>query len=72
MLGDNMSRGFALVAWPVKYGETGITSFIISHDGLVFERDLGKDGDRIAREMKAFDPDSGWKEAEGNPAASPP
>jgi hypothetical protein len=62
MLGDNMSRGFALVAWPAKYGETGVTTFIISHDGLVFERDLGKDGDRIARAMSAFDPDSGWRE----------
>jgi hypothetical protein len=62
-LGDNMSRGFALVAWPARYGESGITSFMISHDGVVFERDLGKDGDAIARAMASFDPDSGWTTA---------
>ncbi|NUS60858.1 MAG: DUF2950 domain-containing protein [Lysobacter sp.] len=63
-LGDNMSRGFALVAWPVKYGDTGIMTFMISHDGGVFERDLGKAGDAAARNMKTFDPDSGWTEVD--------
>ncbi|MUV14683.1 DUF2950 domain-containing protein [Noviluteimonas gilva] len=60
-LGDNMSRGFALVAWPAKYGDTGLKSFMISHDGGVFERDLGKDTERSVAKMKTFDPDSGWQ-----------
>ncbi|KGQ19308.1 hypothetical protein LF41_2956 [Lysobacter dokdonensis DS-58] len=60
-LGDNMSRGFALVAWPVKYGDTGLKTFMISHDGGVFERDLGKDTDKTVAKMKTFDPDSGWQ-----------
>ena len=63
MLGQNMSRGFALVAWPADYGETGITTFMIGHDGQAFERDLGPQTDSIARSMNRFDPDSAWKES---------
>ncbi|BDU16433.1 DUF2950 domain-containing protein [Lysobacter auxotrophicus] len=61
-LGDAMSRGFALVAWPAKYGDTGVMSFMISHEGEVFEKDLGPQGEQVARSMKAFDPDSSWVE----------
>ncbi|MNT45199.1 hypothetical protein D3C72_1817660 [compost metagenome] len=57
-----MSRGFALIAWPAKYGETGVMSFMISHDGQVFEKDLGPDGEKLAQTMKRFDPDDSWKE----------
>jgi len=64
MLGQNMSRGFALVAWPAKYGDTGVMTFMISHDGGVFERDLGKNSESVARAMKTFDPDSGWQEVD--------
>lgn len=53
--------GFAIVAWPVEYGSSGIKSFMISHHGILFENDLGEDSDRIARGMKAFDPDPSWK-----------
>lgn len=62
LLGDNMSRGFALVAWPVKYGDTGVMSFMISHEGLVFEKDMGPDSEAAAKAMKAFNPDSSWEE----------
>jgi len=64
LLGKNMSRGFALVAWPAKYGDTGVMTFMISHDGGVFERDLGKNSEAVARAMKTFDPDSGWQEVD--------
>ena len=57
-----MSRGFALVAWPARYNVTGVKSFMISHDGTLFERDLGTGGDSVARGMKTFDPDSAWSE----------
>ena len=57
-----MTNGFALVAWPARYGETGVMSFMVSHDGQVFEKDLGKDGATIAQSMKRFDPDSSWRE----------
>lgn len=71
ILGDNMTRGFALVAWPAQYGKTGIMTFTISQDGVVFERDLGKNGERQAESMKSFDPDSSWTEVKATPAASP-
>ena len=64
-LGDNMSRGFALVAWPSKYDDTGVMSFMISHDGTLFQKDLGPKGEAQAKAMKAFDPDSSWREVPG-------
>ena len=62
MIGDKMSRGFALIAWPAKYDDTGVMSFLISHEGQVFEKDLGPDSDKLAKSMKLFDPDNSWKE----------
>jgi hypothetical protein len=63
---EQMSRGFALVAWPAKYNDSGVMSFMISHDGQVFEKDLGPQGDKIAKAMKRFDPDDSWKEVDVN------
>ncbi|RDI99495.1 DUF2950 domain-containing protein [Dyella solisilvae] len=62
VVGGRMTSGFALVAWPAEYGETGVMSFMVSHDGEVFEKDLGKNGQAIAQAMKSFDPDSSWEE----------
>jgi hypothetical protein len=45
-------------------------TFMISHDGEVFEKDLGPDGDRTARTMAAFDPDSSWKEVDATHTAA--
>jgi hypothetical protein len=56
-----MSRGFALVAWPAQYELTGVMTFIVNHDGIVFERDLGPDTAAIAGKMKAYNPDSHWQ-----------
>lgn len=72
-LGDNMTRGFALVAWPASYGDTGVMSFMISHAGDVFQKDMGPDTARLAAAMKTFDPDSSWTAvpaAEGEGAAA--
>lgn len=72
-IGGRMSRGFALVAWPANYGDSGVMSFMISHEGDVFEKDLGPDSDKLARTMTTFDPDSSWTEVESpvTAAASP-
>ena len=70
MLGKNMSRGFALVAWPSKYGDTGVMSFMISHEGEVFEKDLGPESDQLARAMTTFDPDSSWVEVKDTKTAA--
>jgi len=68
-IGDDMTRGFALVAWPGKYGDSGIKTFIISHEGEVFEKDLGPDGEQAARAMKLFDPDDSWTQVADAPAS---
>ncbi|CAI8717013.1 DUF2950 domain-containing protein [Pseudomonas sp. IT-P74] len=62
LIGDKMSRGFALIAWPAKYNDTGVMSFMISHEGQVFEKDLGPESEKLALAMKRFDPDDSWKE----------
>ena len=62
VVGGRMRNGFAAIAYPVHYGETGIMSFMISHDGIVFEKDLGKNGAAVAQAMKTFDPDDSWTE----------
>ena len=62
-----MTSGFALVAWPIRYGDTGVMSFMLSHDGELYEKDLGKDSARIASAMKRFDPDASWRRVETPP-----
>jgi len=59
-----MIGGFAAVAWPVKYGDTGVMTFMVSHDGVVYEKDLGPDTAARAAAMTRFDPDSSWQKAE--------
>lgn len=66
-LGDNMSRGFAVIAWPAQYDDSGVMSFMISHEGQVFEKDLGPETEKLAQAMPRFDPDSSWSEVEAQP-----
>jgi len=56
-----MIGGFALIAWPAAYGNSGISTFVINHDGVVFEKDLGENTGRIASRTTAFNPDDTWK-----------
>jgi len=56
-----MIGGFALVAYPARWGVSGVMSFTCSHDGVVYERNLGRDTRRLAREMTAFNPDPTWQ-----------
>jgi len=59
-----MMGGFAVLAWPAKYGVSGVMSFLVNHDGVVFEKDLGPNTDSVARKMTRFDPDKTWKKAQ--------
>jgi len=59
-----MIGGFALVAWPAEYGISGIMTFVVNHDGVVFSKDLGPNSAKIATEMTRFDPDSTWTKEE--------
>ena len=60
MVNGRLFGGFAVVAWPARYGETGIKTFMVSHGGEVFERDLGPDGAKKVETMTSFDPGPGW------------
>jgi hypothetical protein len=59
-----MIGGFALVAYPAEYGSSGVMTFIVNHDGVVYEKDLGAETAKIASAMTKFDPDPTWKKAE--------
>ena len=56
-----MIGGFALVAHPARYGVSGVMTFIVNQDGVVYQKDLGPNSAAIARAMKEFNPDSTWK-----------
>jgi len=60
----NMIGGFALVAYPAKYASSGVMTFIVNHNGVVYEKDLGRNTEKTAQAMKRFDPDSTWKKAQ--------
>jgi hypothetical protein len=55
-----MTGGCAAIAWPARYGNSGVMTFIVSQDGIVFEKDLGPDTAEKVREITAYDPDSTW------------
>jgi hypothetical protein len=58
-----MIGGYALVAWPAEYGVSGIKTFLVNQDGVVYEKDLGPKTGALASAMKRFDPDRTWDEA---------
>ncbi len=60
VINGNMIGGFAMVAWPASYGETGIMTFIVNQQGRVYQKDLGSHTFSIAEKMKEYDPDSSW------------
>jgi hypothetical protein len=53
-------NGFGLIAWPADYGASGVKTFIVNHDGVVFERDLGPDTAIVVETLQNFDPGEGW------------
>ena len=57
----NMIGGFALVAYPAEYGVSGIMTFVVNYEDVVFSKDLGANTAKIAGDMTRFDPDSTWK-----------
>jgi hypothetical protein len=61
---DKMIGGFALIAWPAEYGVSGIATFIINHQGVVHEKDLGANTVTLARQTTRFNPDKSWRRIE--------
>jgi hypothetical protein len=60
MVRGKLFGGFAVVAWPVRYGDTGVKTFMVSHAGELYESDLGPDSAKKAEAMTSFDPGPGW------------
>ena len=58
-----MTEGYALIAWPAKYDDTGVMTFIVDRDGIVYQKDLGLGTDAAARAITAYNPDSTWTKA---------
>ncbi len=59
-----MTEGYALIAWPERWDDTGVMSFIVSRDGVVYQKNLGPGTDALARKVTAFNPDSTWQKVE--------
>jgi hypothetical protein len=64
LVNGKMVHGFALVAYPAEYGNSGVMTFIINQDGVLFQKDLGKTTTETATALSAFDPDTGWNRVE--------
>lgn len=58
---DHMTGGFALLAYPAAYGNSGVMTFIVNQDGIVYQRNLGSGTARLARRIEAYDPDASWQ-----------
>jgi hypothetical protein len=61
LINGRLIGGFAMVAYPAEWGQTGVMTFIVNQNGKVFEKDLGKDSTALGAKMSAFDPGPGWK-----------
>ena len=62
VINGNMIAGFALVAFPAEYGNTGVMTFLISHHGKVYQKDLGPQTGAVVKAMQEYNPDATWTE----------
>ena len=60
-----MTEGFAFVAYPAEYRSSGVMTFVVNQDGVVYEKDLGAKTEVTAKSMKGYDTAAGWKKSEG-------
>jgi Protein of unknown function (DUF2950) len=61
IINDNMIAGFGLIAWPVKYAETGVNTFAVNQHGIVYQTDLGPSTESIGEYIDRFNPDDSWE-----------
>jgi hypothetical protein len=67
IVNGKMTEGFAFVAYPAEYRSSGVMTFIVGQDGVVYQRDLGKKTEVLAKAMKEYNPNSSWQKAEEQP-----
>jgi hypothetical protein len=60
-----MTGGFALVAYPVRYRDSGVMTFVVNQNGQIYQKDLGPRTSQIASEMTEYNPDVTWQPVEG-------
>ena len=61
LVNGDMSGGFALVAWPAQYNVTGVMTFIVNGDGILYQKDLGPETESVSRSMTRYNPDRSWR-----------
>ncbi|MBD9649240.1 DUF2950 domain-containing protein [Ensifer sp. PDNC004] len=64
IINGNMIAGFALVAWPVRYGATGVHTFVVNRNGTVYQADLGDKTESVANGIRQFNPNDNWQVVE--------
>jgi len=66
VVSGRMIGGFGLIATPAEYGNSGVKTFLVNQDGVVFEKDLGPETTNLAAAVTNFNPDAGWTKADSN------
>jgi hypothetical protein len=61
LINGNMVAGFAFVAWPASYGQSGVMTFIVNQRGRVYRKDLGPTSGKLAENIAEYDPDPTWQ-----------
>ena len=64
LVGNRLMGGFAVVAYPARYGSSGIMTFLVNHEGVVYEKDLGPKTPAIGASMSVFNPDASWRKTQ--------
>ncbi len=64
VVNNRMTGGFAMIAYPATYGDSGIMTFIVNQNGIVYQKNLGRDTTSIARQITSYDPDGSWQASE--------
>jgi hypothetical protein len=72
LINGKIVGGFAVVAYPADYEASGVMTFIVNHDGVVYQRDLGEETEKAAKSMRAFNPGEGWKKVDPEVVALQP
>jgi hypothetical protein len=67
-----LKKGYAMVAWPVDYGASGIMTFLVGRDGRVLQKDLGEETASLVQALAVYDPDATWRRAEPVKKRTPP
>ena len=72
LVNGHLVGGFAILAYPAQYGNSGIMTFITNHDGIVYQSDLGPDTEKVAKGIVQFDPGPGWTRSDDTSLAGEP